>query len=110
MFMSESHEERIHTEPVVLDIGGEIGALIIYTDSDSIGREIELSAKGATNRFHNQVHERRFGSTSLFAAVYPGMHAGEYDIWDDANLPVGTVCIHGGEVTTVDWRSTQSSA
>lgn len=105
--MSETHVERVHTESPVLDIGGDIGALIIYTDHHSVGREIELSPKGqSSHRFHNQVHERHFNGKSVFTAVYPSVHAGEYDIWGDSGTPADSVTIRGGEVATVDWRPT----
>ena len=104
--MAEIHVERVHTENVVLDIGGNIGALIIYTDEDWRGEEIELSPKGnASQRVHNQVHERRINGRSVFAAVYPDLQAGDYDIWRNDSTPGGSVTIVGGEVATVDWRS-----
>ncbi|MBV9282396.1 MAG: phospholipase [Chloroflexi bacterium] len=110
--MGEEHSERVHTERAVLDIGGEIGALVIYTDGDRCGDEIELSPRGigdpqgaTQHRFHNQVHERRAGGRSVFAAVYPGVRAGEYDIWQDESIRAGSVTVVGGEVAEVDWRS-----
>jgi hypothetical protein len=102
------HEERIHTEPVVLDIGGTVGALIIYTDPSELGREIELSPRGRTDaRFHNQVHQRSFNGRTLYAAVYPDVHEGDYVIWGEGEgeEPTGTVTVRGGEVATLDWRS-----
>ncbi|HEX8917154.1 MAG TPA: phospholipase [Chloroflexota bacterium] len=102
--MSEVHVQRVHTENVVLDIGGDIGALVIYTDKDRDNDEIELSPKGSSARFHNQVHERQFNGRTLFAAVYPGIHAGEYDIWADESTVAGSITVAGGQVATVDWR------
>jgi hypothetical protein len=40
----------------------------------------------------------------VFAAVFPGLRADEYEIWENARKPSGTVTIVGGEVATVDWR------
>ncbi|MDQ2744489.1 MAG: phospholipase [Chloroflexota bacterium] len=103
--MAETHSQEVHTEQVVLDIGGSIGALILYTDEVLDHAEIELSPKGrTTERFHNQVHQRQFNGRSVFAAVYPHIEAGEYDIWDDSATPVDSATIRGGEVATVDWR------
>jgi hypothetical protein len=99
------HEERVHTEPIVLDIGGRIGAIIIYTERDEVGREIELSPIGHPDaRFHNQVHERSFAGARLFAAVYPDVEEGEYVIWAEDGSTTGTVTVAGGEVTSLDWR------
>jgi hypothetical protein len=107
--MAETHVERVHTENVVLDIGGHTGALIIYTDDDRCSEEIELSPKESeSSRVHNQVHERRFHGHSVFAAVYPDLKAGDYIIWQNESTPAGEVTIVGGEVATVDWRSAKS--
>jgi hypothetical protein len=103
--MTETNLERIHTEPVVLAIGGDIGALIIYTDEDRRGDEIELSPKGEARRVHNQVHERSFNGRTVFAAVYPELRAGDYDIWKDDSTRAGSVTIVGGGIATVDTRS-----
>ena len=48
--------------------------------------------------------ERRINGRPVFAAVFPGLRAGDYDIWENAPNPSGTVTIVGGEVATVDWR------
>jgi hypothetical protein len=103
--MAEIHSNTVHTSDVVLDIGGDVGALILYTDADLNGKEIELSrAVPGAERFHNQVHERRFHGRVVFAAVYPEILAGEYHIWGDGPGPVKTVTIRGGEITELDWR------
>lgn len=102
--MTERHSDRVHPETVVLDIGGDIGALIIYAEAVLHGREIEVSPRGSTTRVHVEVLERRINGRPVFAAVFPGLHAGDYDIWDNAPEPSGTVTIVGGEVATVDWR------
>ena len=41
--MAEQKSDRVHPESVVLDIG----ALIIYTDAELRGREIEVSPRGS---------------------------------------------------------------
>jgi hypothetical protein len=103
--MAEVHNDRVHPESVVLDIGQHIGALIIYTDAELRGREIEVSPLGsAATRVHVEVLERRVNGRQVFAAVFPKLHAGVYAIWENAPNPSGTATIVGGEVTTVDWR------
>lgn len=102
--MAEQHIDRVHSESVVLDIGQEVGALIIYTEAALRGREIEVSPRGTAARVHVEVLERRIEGQPVFAAVYPGLHAGEYDIWGDASDPCDAVTITGGAVATVDWR------
>ncbi len=103
--MAEQHDDRVHSESVVLDIGQDMGALIIYTEAELRGREIEVSPRGsAATRVHVEVLERRINGRPVFAAVFPQLHAGAYDIWVNAPNPSGTVTIVGGEVATVDWR------
>jgi len=103
--MAERHNDRVHSESVVLDIGQDIGALIIYTEAELRGREIEVTPRGsAATRVHVEVLERRINGRSVFAAVFPKLRAGDYDIWENAPNPSGTVTIVGGVVTTVDWR------
>jgi hypothetical protein len=102
--MTEEHIDRVHPETVVLDIGQDIGALIIYTEADLRGREIEVSPKGVAKRVHVDVLERRINCRPVFAAVFPGLRAGDWDIWENGPSPSGTVTIVGGEVATVDWR------
>src|SRR5271169_3603268 len=103
--MAEQHIDRVHPETIVLDIGQDIGALVLYTDAELRGREIEVSRRGsAAKRVHVEVLERRINGRPVFAAVFPGLRAGNYDIWENAGNPTGTVTIVGGEVATVDWR------
>ncbi len=42
------------------------------------------------------------GATT-YAAVYPGLRAGQYTIWRDAHSPAATVTIIGAQVTTYGW-------
>ena len=103
--MTEHHAERVHSESVVLDIGENVGALVIYTGADRHGREIEVSPKGnSATRNHVEVLERRIRERPVFAAVFPGLRAGDYDIWDATPLPRDRATILGGQVTTLDWR------
>lgn len=95
--MAEVHDMRTRTDLVVLDIGGDIGALILYTSSEANGDEIEISPRGqADHRSHNQVHEREFNGKTSYAAIYPELIAGEYDLWDTGQTPVDRVTIVGG--------------
>jgi hypothetical protein len=104
--MAERHNDRVHSESVVLDIGRDIGALIIYTEAAQRGLEIEVSPRGSVaTRVHVEVLERRINGRPVFAAVFPRLRAGDYDIWKNAPNISGTVTIVGGEIATVDWRN-----
>jgi hypothetical protein len=119
-------------EDAVLDIGGDIGALILYTDAEHNGREIELSPvdegddehahdqahehphghgpeheHAHVQRTHTAIHERRAGGHVTYAGLYPELRAGRYRIWTDDSSLRQRVTIVGGEVAEVDWRATR---
>lgn len=103
MEMTRAFYERVHTEQVVLDIGQDIGALVVYTGKELRGREIEVSTKGDdTNRTHTAVLERRVNGRVVFAGVFAALPSGDYTIWMD---PAHEVTITGGFVAEVDCRN-----
>jgi hypothetical protein len=103
--MAERHNDRVHSETVVLDIGRDIGALVIYTAAELRGQEIEVSPRGTVaTRVHVEVLERRINGRPVFAAVFPQLRAGDYDISESAPNHTSVVTIAGGEVSTIDWR------
>jgi|BarGraNGADG00212_1021973.scaffolds.fasta_scaffold25222_2 hypothetical protein len=93
----------------VLDIGGDTGALVLYTAKTFADREIELSRLGDERRVHTAIHPRRVGETVAYAGVYPDLPAGSYRIWvDEPGLP-NQLTIVGGQATELDWRSPRAS-
>ncbi|GLZ57534.1 hypothetical protein Misp05_11100 [Micromonospora sp. NBRC 107095] len=92
------------TGSVVLDLGGDTGALIVYTGRDLQGREIEISRDG-DRRVHSAVRERRVRDGSFHSAVYPGLASGIYTVWWDDRTPAGTISVHGGEIAEFAWPS-----
>ena len=101
--MVETYVDRVHTEQAVLDIGEDIGALIIYTRVALRGKEIQVSLKGsrAAKLVHTAVWERRFNGRTVFAGIYPSLPPGDYIIWTH---PSREVTISGGSVAEVDLR------
>lgn len=94
---------REHVEDVVLDIGGDVGALVLLLPGELHGLEIEVSPIGEeARRAHTAVLRRRAGGRTVFAAVYPELAAGEYRVWVDCPGRVHTVTIVGGEVAELD--------
>jgi len=103
--MSENHAARPHPEPVVLDIGDELGALVVYTDPDLHGTEIEISRRGDDDRReHKDVLERAHGSRPSFAAVFDRLEEGVYSLWVDDTPRARNVVVSGGSVAELDWR------
>lgn len=85
---------------LVLDIGGDTGALVIHAAADRDQAEIEISPAGSDARSHNVVRARAVGGGTRYAAVFPALPAGDYVIWQDAAAPAGTITIRGGQVTS----------
>lgn len=103
--------QRVHVENLVLDIGGETGALILFTGADYRGREVELSLVGRDGtRVHTAIHERRVAGATVFAGVFPDLPAGIYRIWTDDPGLQDRVTIVGGQVSEVDWRPDRRGA
>jgi hypothetical protein len=102
--MAEVYVERIHTEHAVLDIGEDIGALVIYTGEEFRGKEIQISLKGSNSArlVHTAVWERRFNGRVVFAGIYPSLPVGDYIIWTH---PSREVTIVAGSVAEVDLRN-----
>lgn len=117
---------------VMLDIGGEIGALVVSATETLAGAEIEIrptgdtphadsagwSSAGRTPHVHpdgtDHDHEaagphllhvavhRRPDST--WSAVFPELHEGSYELYERPHGPVAlSVLVRGGEVTEAAW-------
>lgn len=86
---------------VVLDIGGDIGALILRTPAAMAGREIDVIPDDRNvAHTHSAVRERRLAQGPSFAAVYPQLVAGTYVVEGSGQR----VTIVGGQVTDVEFR------
>lgn len=105
MSHDDAYWRRAHPENVVLDIGDDVGALVLYTPSRYRGQEIEISPGGdESRRTHTAVLERSAGGKTFLAAVYPELRAGRWRLRaGDPDLQT-EVIITGGEVAEVDWR------
>jgi hypothetical protein len=103
--MTEQHSHRSHPEQVVLEIGAELGALVVYTNADLHGTEIEISPTGDDDhRAHKDVLNRPVSGRPTYAAVFDRLADGSYTLWAD-DQPVATgVAIIGGCITELDWR------
>jgi hypothetical protein len=92
-------------DSLVLDIGGEIGALVIHTGPELVDAEIELSPlEHDDQRFHNMVHPRRMPDGVRHSAVFPQVKAGIYTVWRNGYTRHGVVRVAGGCVTNYHWH------
>ena len=107
-----SHAKESQPPPgisVVLDIGGEVGALVVRLASMPPGGELEARPLGDdSHRFHTGVHHRASPQGDVLVAVFPAVRAGTYELLDvkgavDAKT-VAEVTVSGGQVTELDLR------
>ncbi|HMK97138.1 MAG TPA: hypothetical protein VK425_06290 [Acidimicrobiales bacterium] len=65
---------------VVVDIGGDVGAVIVYTGRELDGGEIEVRAVGTPwEGTHVGVRERRLANGSCWAALLAPLWGGAYE-------------------------------
>lgn len=88
---------------VVLEVGGDIGALIVSAVAEQCGEEIELVPQTVgVPLTHTEVRERLLPGGSLYAAVFPGVPSGVYGL-RTADGVEEVVVIVGGEVAAAAW-------
>jgi hypothetical protein len=102
------HSTATRSEHVMLELGDDVGALLLYTGPELHGREVEISASGtAGRRSHKQVHRRMVQGRTVHAAVFDQLGAGEYTLWLDGFPQASCVHVDAGAITEVDWASNQ---
>jgi hypothetical protein len=106
----ENHDARRHPEHVVLDIGEDIGALIVHTEAGMLGMEVEISATGQDNRrSHKDVLEREINGRAAYTAVFDKIREGTYTLWVDNVARARDIVVTGGAIAELDW-SAESAA
>lgn len=102
---------RPHTPPgahPVLDIGGDIGALVVYLPELTATGELDVQPTGRPEaRFHTGVHDRPFGAGGgdrAWVAIFPEMVEGSYELLDDHGATRAHVAVFGGQVRELDLR------
>jgi len=100
----EHYAARSHPEFVVLDIGDNVGALIVHTGSDMHGVEVEISPSGDdSQRSHKQVLERFTAGRSAHTLVFDQLPAGRYTLWAGDEPRLRDVVVRAGEITQRHW-------
>jgi hypothetical protein len=103
---SQEPVARPHPEAVVLDIGGEVGALIVYAGREALDLQIEISPEGDdARRAHQHVLERPLGGRTVYAAVFDRLTEGTYTLWTHGAPRDRRVRVTGGGVAELDWRT-----
>ena len=101
----EGYAAREHPEFVALDIGEQLGALVVETDARMHGSEVEIvrQQRGA-RRAHKQVLARYSGERRAYTLVFDALREGRYTLWLEDRRLASDVEVRGGEVTWLDWR------
>lgn len=121
--------------PVLLDIGGDVGALVVTMPASLDGVEVEIRpVGGSSTRDHDHDHDRGHGQdpdhhhghdhdhghlihvavvsrpvagTIVPSLVFPELVEGDYELYRRPAGPVElTVTVVGGEVTEAGWPGT----
>jgi len=103
--MTESAAGPSGPGTVIMELGADIGALILFTPADMDGEEIEISCddEPGARRTHSQIRARHMPGETRYAAVYPGLPAGRYTLWRDGHSPAAAVTVTGGQVSSCHW-------
>lgn len=89
---------------VVLNIGADIGAMVIYTPGSWHGHEIEVSpVADPAHRTHAAVRARYVRGGVCWSVVIDSLPAGRYTVWRDPVTPQGEVDVVGGAVAEFHW-------
>lgn len=106
--VSGSQEERGQLGPsgqgsVMIDIGPGRGALVLITDADMEGAEIEIApVHDQTARTHMAVRRRLGPAGTHYAAIYPSLAPGDYHLYGP-HTPPRPVAIEDGTITELRW-------
>jgi hypothetical protein len=107
-FSGHQHESaagRPHDQHVVLELGEGMGALIVRTDPELLGTEVEISpAADDAARSHKEVLERITGAGPSHVLVFDNLAEGGYTLWIENVPQTRNVHVVGGAVAELDWR------
>jgi hypothetical protein len=66
---------------VMADVGGDIGAAVVYTRAALLGRELEVRPVGRPwDGTHTEVRERHMGSSTVCAGFFGALASGDYEV------------------------------
>ncbi len=92
---------------VLLDIGDEVGALVVAMPPSMVGEEVEVRRVGGPSPAHLPhvaVVDRPAGDTTVPSLVFGELVEGTYELFPKGGGPVRlTADVRGGAVTEVTW-------
>ena len=93
----------------MLDIGGAVGAVVIITEADLDGTEVEVRRQGTEwDGTHVAVRSRPTAGEPVYAAVFSQLHEGVHEFRRRPTQPepsVHRIKVTGGGVVEFQWRS-----
>ena len=103
--IAHTHEPAPRGGPVVMDIGGDIGGLIVRLNESLEGTELPIEfAEDPQRDIHTGVWRRSLGGETVVVAVYPELRQGSYRIHPGTDHAGAHLEIIGGEVAQLDLR------
>lgn len=101
--------------PVLLDIGGDIGALVVTMPAALVGIEVEINRIDVADHDHDHDHDgphrphaavvsRPAAAGVVPSLVFGSLVEGRYELYQrpDGRVEL-TVDVHGGQVTEAVW-------
>ncbi len=98
----------ITNDALLMDIGTDLGALVVYAPPGLAGQEVEVVPAdwdGGHPR-HNVVRPRRVaGGEVVYAAVFPDLPAGDYRPFGGWSCSQGRLRVTAGQVLETTWEA-----
>jgi hypothetical protein len=104
--LAHAHQHQVQGGTPVIDIGDDIGALVVFMDDAEKGTELFLRPEGEpASTLHTGVWTRQHRGGHVTAAVFGELVEGSYWVLDAVGSDRFSVQIRGGELTQVDVRT-----
>ena len=101
----DSNRDYYPLREAYLDIGGDLGALIVHTDAAMAGVEVEISPTGQDDRrSHKDVLQREINGLAAYTAVFDKVREGTYTLWVEDAPRARDVAVAAGAIAELDWR------
>jgi hypothetical protein len=87
-------------DALVLDIGGDTGALVVHAPEAWIGVELDVTRVGEPRSHHRHLMIRRLRAVGgdVVAGVLPQLAGGSYTVWGPDGASLAVVSVEGGRV------------
>jgi hypothetical protein len=107
---NEAVPGRAATGPIVVDIGEGRGALVLTSDEESSGYEVEIARlDDASTRTHVYVLPRAVDGGTIHAAVFPSLPKGTYVVFDLSGRGAQILDVSSGRITSARWQRGSSA-